>query len=364
MSIHAILLLIVGFFSLLLVADLFYNILEKKVFKRKNSVSSFSNSSKESLLKKIGDFFVKIFHVFDNKLTIMIVPHEKGKVMNFQTNVLAMILSVVVIAGILFSFIFFNKHAVASSAEIDRLYAENRQTLASLDELRDENNNLLQTAKRFQSSLSQSLSLLGIEQESTELNSNLNNGDLNSLFSTEELAAGAIRETADIRQLTSYLEGAVQPIEQIGKMLETQKSLFSDIPSIWPVRSPQLHISMAFGPTVHPITGQWYIHKGIDLSTWRAGDPIYATANGQVVNIGFDAGYGLNVIIKHKHGIYTRYAHMKIIDVSKGEFITQYKVIGKIGNTGVTTGPHLHYEVHIGSDVVDPMKYLNIKVSK
>ena len=55
---------------------------------------------------------------------------------------------------------------------------------------------------------------------------------------------------------------------------------------------------------------------------------------------------------------------MNRIDVSKGECITQYKVIGIIGNTGVTTGPHLHYEVHIGSDVVDPMKYLNIKVSK
>lgn len=330
----------------------------------RDSVNHFSTSSKTNVLKKIGNFFKGVFRVFDNKLTIMIVPHEKGKVVNFQTNVLAMSLAVIVVAGILFSFIFFNKHAVASSAEIDRLYAENRQTMASLDELRDENNNLLQTAKRFQSSLSQSLKLLGIESETTSTNSNLNGSDLNSLFSTEELAAGSIRETADIRQLTSYLEGAVQPIEQIGKMLETQNSLFSDIPSIWPVRSPQLHVSMAFGPTIHPITGQWYIHKGIDLSTWRSGDPIYATANGQVVNVGYDSGYGNNVVVKHKHGIYTRYAHMNTVHVQKGEFISQYKVIGTIGNTGVTTGPHLHYEVHIGSDVVDPMKYLNIKVSK
>ena len=334
------------------------------MFKNKSPVNSFSNSSDKNFWKKVTSFFSTVFHIFDNKLTIMIVPHEKGKVVNFQTNVLAMVLAVIVMAGILFSFIFFNKHAVASNAEIDRLYAENRQTMASLDELRDENNNLLQTAKRFQSSLSQSLSLLGIESESTGTNSNLNNSDLNSLFTTEELAAGSIRETADIRQLTSYLEGAVQPIEQIGRMLETQNSLFSDIPSIWPVRSPQLHVSMAFGPTIHPITGQWYIHKGIDLSTWRSGDNIYATAKGQVVNVGYDSGYGNNVIIKHKHGIYTRYAHMNSVYVAKGEFINQYHVIGTIGNTGVTTGPHLHYEVHIGSDVVDPIKYLNIKVSR
>lgn len=338
------------------------------MFKRRKMINrssnSFANSSANNVFRKIGAFFGKIFHIFSNKLTIMIVPHEKGKVVNFQTNVLAMSLAIIVVAGILFSFIFFNKHAVASNSEIDRLYAENRQTMASLDELRDENNNLLQTAKRFQSSLSQSLSLLGIESESTSTNSNLNNSDLNSLFSTEELAAGSIRETADIRQLTSYLEGAVQPIEEIGKLLETQNSLFSDIPSIWPVRSPQLHVSMGFGPTVHPITGQWYIHKGIDLSTWRAGDPIYVTANGQVVNIGYDSGYGINVIVKHKHGIYTRYAHMNAVYVQKGEFVSQYHRIGEIGNTGVTTGPHLHYEVHIGSDVVDPIKYLNIRVSK
>ena len=191
----------------------------------------------------------------------------------------------------------------------------------------------------------------------------MRNSDLTSLFSTEELATGSVREAADIRQLTSYLENAVQPIEQIGKMLETQNSLLSDIPSIWPVRASTLHISMGFGPTIHPITGQWYIHKGIDLSTWRSGDPIHATANGQVVTVAYDAGYGNNVIIKHKHGIYTRFAHMNSVRVKKGQFISQNDVIGTIGNTGVTTGPHLHYEVHIGSDVVDPIKYLNIKVS-
>ena len=322
-----------------------------------------SFSSKKSFPQKSRDALSKIFHVFDNKLTVMIVPHAQGKVVNFQTNVFAMVLGIIIALGIVFSFIFFNKNAINSAAEISRLFTENRQTMASLDELRDENSNLLQTAKRFQNSLNQSLSLLGIESQTDMSNTPLSNGDLSSLFSTEELSTGSIRETTDIRQLTSYLEGAVQPIEQIGKMLETQNSLFSDIPSIWPVRSAQLHVSMGFGPMVHPITGQWYVHKGIDMSTWRSGDPIHVTANGQVVSSFYDMGYGNNVIIKHKHGIYTRYAHMNTIRVTKGQFVSQNDVIGTIGNTGVTTGPHLHYEVHIGSDVVDPIKYLNIKAS-
>ena len=79
---------------------------------RRNSVEKsqnhFSNSSNKNFLKKTGAFFSKVFHIFDNKLTVMIVPHEKGKVINFQTNVFAMVLAILVIAGILFSFIFFS----------------------------------------------------------------------------------------------------------------------------------------------------------------------------------------------------------------------------------------------------------------
>lgn len=293
----------------------------------------------------------------------MIVPHSQGKVINFQTNVFAVILGVVLVFGIVSSFFYFNKKVLSSGGEIVRLMNENRQTVASLDELRDENNNLLQTAKRFQESLSQSLSILGMDQSDPVSKAAVKDSDLSSLFDTQNVAAGNLREAADIRQLTTYLDNAVQPLEQIGKLLESQNTLFTDIPSIWPVQSKNAHISMAFGPTIHPITGQWYIHKGIDFSTWRSGDPIIAPANGQVVTVGYNSSLGNYVIIKHKHGIYTRYAHMSTIRVRKGQMVSQKEVIGLIGNTGVTTGPHLHYEVHIGSDVVDPIKYINVKLA-
>jgi len=313
---------------------------------------------------KIGALFVKFLKICDSKLTIMIVPHSQSKVVNFQTNVFALCLGIVLIVGIISSFVYFNRQVAGSNAEITRLINENRQTLASLDELRDENNNLLQTAKRFQSSLSQSLSLLGINSSSSVSKASMNDSDLSSLFDTQSQVTGSTKEATDIRQFNSYLESAVQPIEQIGKMLESQETLFTDIPNIWPVRGGIGHISMPFGQNVHPITGQWYIHKGLDFSTWRSGDPIVATANGQVVTVGFDFSFGNYVIIKHKHGIYTRYCHMQTVRVKKGEFVSQRQVIGTIGNTGITTGPHLHYEVHIGSDVVDPAKYVNVKLSK
>ena len=316
-----------------------------------------------AFMRRIGRFFVRIFKVFDNKLTIMIVPHSQGKVINFQTNVFALLLSVILIAGLGSSFIIFNKRSLAANTEISSLMNQNRETLASLDQLRDENANLFQAAKRFQSSLSQSLSLLGINQVENKSDTSLNNSDLSSLFSTKEMTTGTARELQDIQELTSYLEGAVEPIEQIGKMLKTQQSLFTEIPSICPIKSPNLHISMAFGPNLHPLNKQWYIHKGIDFSTWRTGDAVMATASGQVVTVGFDNGFGNYVIIKHNHGIYTRYAHLSTSRVKKGQLVEQGDVIGYVGNTGISTGPHLHYEVHIGSDVVDPAKYINIKLT-
>ncbi len=333
----------------------------KKIEKK---IASNVHNSFISFLKAIGAFFARLFKLFDSKLTIMIVPHSQSKVINFQTNVFALCLGIVLMAGIVSSFFYFNRRAVISSAEISSLMNKNRETLASLDELRDENTNLLQAAKRFQASLSQSLALLGLDRSSNVSQASVNNGDLSSLFSSRDSVSGSVRESSDIRSLTTYLEEAVQPIEQIGKMLDNQSSLFREIPNIWPVNNPNVHISQQFGPTIHAITGQWYIHKGIDFSTWRSGDPIMATANGQVVTVGYDSSFGNHVIIRHKHGMYTRYAHMSVIKVKKGEFVNQGQVIGNIGNTGVTTGPHLHYEVHIGSDVVDPGKYINVKLSK
>lgn len=317
-----------------------------------------------NFFKSLGAFFVKIFRVFDSKLTIMIVPHSHGKVVNFQTNVFALLLGLLLSIGVISSFFYFNRSSVSSKIEISNLMNQNRETLASLDQLRDENANLFKAAKRFQTSLSQSLSLLGIQQVESKSDTTLNNSDLSSLFSTKEITTGSARELADIKELTSYLESAVDPIEQIGKMIKTQQSLFTEIPSICPIKSPNLHVSMAFGPNLHPLNNQWYIHKGIDFSTYRSGDPVMATASGQIVNVGYDSNYGNFVIIKHNHGIYTRYAHLSTYRVKKGQLVEQGYVIGYVGNTGISTGPHLHYEVHIGSDVVDPAKYVNIKLTK
>lgn len=323
-----------------------------------------------NVIGKIGRFFkfikngfVKIFKLGSRKLTIMVVPHSQSKVVNFQTNFFALITGFIIVCGIAVAFFYFNKQTVSSHTEIARLVEQNRQTMASLDELRTENNNLLQVAKRFEASFNQTLAPLGINKKASAKNTNTSS-DLASLFNVRELSNGTLKETSDVQQLTSFLENAIQPIEQVSKMLQSHGALFSDIPSIHPLKGGIGRVSAPFGQSMHPITGQWYVHKGMDFSTWRSGDPIVATANGKVVTVAFDAGFGNYVIIQHKHGFYTRYAHMKTVHVQSGQTVSQGQVIGVIGNTGISTGPHLHYEVHIGSDVVDPAKYINVTMTK
>lgn len=311
----------------------------------------------------LGKGFLKIFRVCDSKLTIMVVPHSKGKVVNFQTNVFALVFGILLMIGIVASFIYFKRQDSGIRSELSRATKENRELLASFDELRDENNNVLQSAKRFKSSLSQTLSLLGLNQSKSISKNSTSDSDLNSLFDTQDNVSGITKEVADMKQLSTFLENSIQPIEQIGKMIATQGTLFTDIPNIWPIKGGIGHISQQFGQNEHPITGVWYIHKGLDISTYRSGDPILATANGQVVTVAYDSGFGNYVIIKHKHGMYTRYCHMASVKVKKGQFVSQRDTIGTIGNTGISTGPHLHYEIHIGSDVIDPEKYVNVKFS-
>jgi murein DD-endopeptidase MepM/ murein hydrolase activator NlpD len=327
-----------------------------------------------SIVRSIGRFFKKCLTAIGNgiaavvrggqrKLTIMVVPHSQKRVVNFQTSFFSIIFFIVLIFGIFASFFWFTSRSIVSEKNLSALQKETRETRASLDRLKDETGNLLKAAQNFQSAFSGTLSLIGLDSSAMTAKSNVQNGDLSSLFNVKETAQGSVKEIAELQRLTGYLENSVQPIEEIGKLLDSQNTLFSDIPSLWPIKGGIGHVSMTFGQNRHPFTGQWYIHKGVDLSTYRSGDPILATADGQVVTVEYVPDFGNYVIIKHKHGFYTRYAHLQSFRVQRGQYVQQGQIIGYIGNTGVSTGPHLHYEVHIGSDVVDPMKYLNIKIS-
>jgi len=128
-----------------------------------------------------------------------------------------------------------------------------------------------------------------------------------------------------------------------------------------PLRKPvngEIDLSSTFGVRVDPFLHVAAMHTGLDFRG-DAGDPIHATAAGTVVGAGWSGGYGRMVEIDHGNGLSTRYGHLSQIDVKVGDEIRIGQVIGRMGSTGRSTGPHLHYETRIDGDAVDPQKFLH-----
>jgi murein DD-endopeptidase MepM/ murein hydrolase activator NlpD len=306
-------------------------------------------------------FLNSLGRLVTRRYTVVLVPHSEKKVYNLHVSVFSICCFFLILAGILGAFFWYGLSWNHTRGSLQAKDSRLKDTQANLDQLRDEITHLLREARRFEPALSNTLATLGADVKG---GGSADSGDLSSFFDTRQTPEGTLQEVGDIRRLSEYLAAAAEPIREIGTLLDSQSALLTELPSIWPIKGGIGHISMFFGQNVNPFTGQYYIHKGIDLSTYRQGDPIVATADGQVVAVEFDqGGFGNNVIIRHKHGFYTRYGHMLSFRVKAGQRVQQGEVIGYIGNTGLSTGPHVHYEVHIGSDVVDPRKYLNIRSS-
>lgn len=128
------------------------------------------------------------------------------------------------------------------------------------------------------------------------------------------------------------------------------------IPSLVPVTSSRA-MSSGFGLRVHPVLGGLRAHKGIDLPA-ATGTPIHASADGVVAKADWLGGYGLLVQLEHGAGMETRYGHMSRIAVAEGQRVRKGDVIGYVGTTGRSTGPHLHYEVRIAGEAVNPVPYM------
>jgi len=142
--------------------------------------------------------------------------------------------------------------------------------------------------------------------------------------------------------------------QELVEYLEDQKSLLASTPSIWPVRGWK---TSGFGYRTSPFTGRREMHKGVDVAT-RTGTPIIAPADGIVIFAGREGGFGNMVVLDHGYGLATKYAHNSEIDVKRGQKVDRGDVIAKVGNTGRSTGPHLHYEVLVNGVAINPMRYI------
>jgi murein DD-endopeptidase MepM/ murein hydrolase activator NlpD len=166
----------------------------------------------------------------------------------------------------------------------------------------------------------------------------------------------ALHERVDKVRRKLYIESKSQ--DEVVQLAEKKEKLYASIPAIQPIANKQLiALASGFGLRIHPVYKVKKMHTGIDFAA-SIGTPIYATADGTIakVDVRF-SGYGKMVEIDHGFGYRTRYAHMHDFAVKKGQHVKRGDLIGYVGDTGLSTAPHLHYEVFINEQRVDPVHY-------
>lgn len=156
----------------------------------------------------------------------------------------------------------------------------------------------------------------------------------------DALSAEAARQEASLQELHAYFED--------------QKSLLASTPSIWPVRG---WVTSDFGHRLDPFTAERIMHKGLDIAAAH-GTPIVAPSDGLVIFAGVEGGYGKVLVLDHGYGVKTRFAHMADIGVKVGDRVKRGDHVGLLGNTGRSTGPHLHYEVRVNGVPENPRKFI------
>ncbi len=159
-------------------------------------------------------------------------------------------------------------------------------------------------------------------------------------------------ETAD--RLSAKISNNGASFKNLNKFMEQKFSMWRFVPSIAPTSG---RFVSSFGPRMHPILGYGRPHQGVDISNDRW-TPIFAPADGVVEIAQVSSSFGNFVTLNHGNGIKTRYGHMQMYIVHPGEFVSRYQVIGYMGNSGLSAGPHLHYEVWVGNNPVNPVAYM------
>jgi murein DD-endopeptidase MepM/ murein hydrolase activator NlpD len=153
----------------------------------------------------------------------------------------------------------------------------------------------------------------------------------------------------------AFEQRAAAVVDQLAYLDRLKRGL-SAVPLRRPVQG-EPDISSGFGPRRDPFLGVMAMHQGMDFRG-ATGDPVRAAAAGAVTTARRNGGFGIMVEIDHGHGLVTRYAHLSALAVREGQTVTAGQIVGRVGSTGRSTGPHLHYETWIGEQAVNPERFM------
>ena len=260
-------------------------------------------------------------------VTIMMVPHSRTKPVSIRVPVLAVVASVCLCLLGASLVVSMSVRAVEHQRMKERLAYLSSQFL----EMKDTMQSLRQSEKDFRK-------LFSVKSKTTVLES----ADL------------ADSGSLDMEVLREQIEASMRSVTDIRKYIAEQKDLYLATPAGWPASGS---LSSPYGNRRHPVHGEIRFHTGVDISV-APGSEVKATADGIVSLAGWTENSGLVVVVEHGHGFSTAYAHNQKALVKVGQRIVRGEPIALSGSTGVSTGPHVHYEIWRNGRHTDPAPFL------
>lgn len=296
--------------------------------------------------------------MWKKKLTLMLIPHSMG--MLKQLKVPIALIYLVVAAWIFLLFFSFFASAKFFSDKVDQkelelLRAENQQLTKKYEQLRWY---VAEVESRYDVLISKEIYLRSlfdlppIEPQQRQLGVGGPVSPSFAAMSDAKKAAFMTEET--VERLLKLSEFELQKYAEVEDALVELKDRLDHTPSIWPTTG---WVSRGFGLKYDPFTGFKQMHHGIDIAN-RQGTPIIATAAGRVARVGKNGGLGKTIVINHGNGFQTKYGHLSEYKVKRGQLVKRGEIIGLMGSTGYSTGPHLHYEVIRNGQSLNPMNYI------
>lgn len=291
------------------------------------------------------------------KFTIMIVPHSGNEPLKFNINLSTIIFLSSLLILLFSSFVYLSTLNISEDSIIEEKNVIIQENQINLDAINDDILSLRASFINFNEYLESITSLMDVDIPDSSAITGIGETELDSFFRLTPIDG---YRSYELNEIEDSLDEATSILQEIQSIIASQRDLFRDIPSAWPIANNMGRVAMEFGPNIHPIIGQWYLHKGFDIAA-PLGSPVLSSADGKVVEIGYNPkdGYGLYIVVRHSYGFKTQYSHLRDILVSEGQDILQGERIGSVGNTGVSTGPHLDFIIMLGTNVVDPSFFLN-----
>jgi len=300
--------------------------------------------------------------LFSKKVTVLLVPEGTATVKQFRLPRILPVLAVLLLLGLSLLSVGVLRDYFSLKAKLPRMATLERENALRAKQLVEMANRIdavtvdMAALNEQEKELKALSSQVGAEEMGkfrgmggsdvilTDPKENLQKADLKLVR--------AMHQSLD--NLESTIEQRKEKYAEFEKFLDDQKMLLASTPSIWPTRG---WLSSRFGYRTSPFADKREFHRGIDISA-RSGSKVISPANGLVVFTGWERGYGRVIVIKHARGFKTKYAHLRKILVKKGQHVKKGAKIGLVGNSGRTTGSHLHYEVHLNNVAVNPLRYI------